>query len=338
MALWELGRQARDAHIGCHFDDGDENLETRLRTDPSAGDFVRGFDDVLALFGFHGPNELELSAPKWGSHPHLALRIIERLRHAPDGRDPRVAAERLAAARAEATERVTAQLPKLRRRLFRLIIRNAGIYAREREATKAALVRALFPSHLALNELAARHGIDRDDIYLLLDKELESAIGAPDSYHATIAERRALRDGLQRRRPPFWFEGEVPDPAGWAPRRQVTADPPPGNMNLHGLGVSSGVATGRARVILDPNDPVDLEPDEILVAPQTDPAWTPLFLGAAGVIVEYGAVMSHAGIVARELGIPAVVGVDGATTDITTGSRVTIDGKTGEVTVVVSPQ
>jgi pyruvate,water dikinase len=86
-------------------------------------------------------------------------------------------------------------------------------------------------------------------------------------------------------------------------------------------------------VILDPNAPADLEPDEILVAPQTDPAWTPLFLGAAGVIVEYGAVMSHAAIVARELGIPAVVGIDRATADIETGATVTIDGTTGVVTL-----
>ena len=101
---------------------------------------------------------------------------------------------------------------------------------------------------------------------------------------------------------------------------------------VQGLGVTAGVVTGRARVILDPNAPGDLEPDEILVAPQTDPAWTPLFLGAAGVIVEYGAVMSHAAIVARELGIPAVVGID-ATTVIATGTTVTIDGTTGVVTV-----
>ena len=81
-------------------------------------------------------------------------------------------------------------------------------------------------------------------------------------------------------------------------------------MRVQGLGVSAGVVTGRARVILDPNAPAELEPDEILIAPQTDPAWTPLFLGAAGVIVERGAVMSHAAIVARELGIPAVVGIE----------------------------
>ena len=118
-----------------------------------------------------------------------------------------------------------------------------------------------------------------------------------------------------------------------AVRRPGKPAPSGPTTRLQGLGVSAGVVTGRARVILDPNEPGDLEPDEILVAPQTDPAWTPLFLGAAGVIVEYGAVMSHAAIVARELGIPAVVGIDGATASIPTGSPVTIDGTTGLVTV-----
>ncbi len=335
IALWGLGRQARnDDSIGAHFDDGGDELVGRLRSEPACRDFVAAFDHFIDRFGFHGANELELSAPKWGTDPHLALRIVERLRHAPEERDPRAAGETLAAARIAATERVAAKLPRLRRRLFNLAVRNAGTYAREREATKAALVRALFQSHRALNELAARHGIAREDIYLLVEAELESAIREPDGFEATIAERRVLRNELQQRQPPFWFEGRLPDPAAWSPRNQIIPDASLDLAAIHqGLGVSTGVASGRARVILDPNEPIDLQPDEILIAPQTDPAWTPLFLSAAGVVVEYGAVMSHAAIVARELGIPAVVGVDGATKNIPTGSAVTIDGTTGVVTV-----
>ncbi len=335
IALWGLGRQARnDEAIRARFDDGGEDLVGRLRSDPACRDFVAAFDDFIDRFGFHGANELELSAPKWGTDPHLALRIIERLRHAPDERNPRAAGENLAAARTAATERVAAKLPRLRRRLFNLAVRNAGKYAREREATKAALVRALFQSHRALNELAGRHGMGREDIYLLVEAELEAAIRDPDDFAATIAGRRALRDELQQRQPPFWFEGGLPDPSTWPPRNQITPVASPGLATIHqGLGVSTGVASGRARVILDPYEPIDLEPDEILIAPQTDPAWTPLFLSAAGVVVEYGAVMSHAAIVARELGIPAVVGIDGATKEIPTGCTVTIDGTTGVVTV-----
>ncbi len=92
----------------------------------------------------------------------------------------------------------------------------------------------------------------------------------------------------------------------------------------------SGVATGTARVVLRPSEPGELSPGDILVAPITDPAWTPLFLAVAGVVVDVGAQQSHAAIVSRELGIPAVVSATGASTTIPDGARVTVDGSTGD--------
>ena len=102
---------------------------------------------------------------------------------------------------------------------------------------------------------------------------------------------------------------------------------------LKGQGVCAGVARGTVRIIRDPADPRLLEPGDILVAPITDPAWTPLFLAVAGVVVEVGAQQSHAAIVARELGIPAIVGVADATTRLIDGQLIEIDGATGIVTV-----
>ena len=339
-ALWALGRQVRRSPaLSGLFDDAGagDGLEARLRAEPASADFVRAFDAYLDEFGFHGVDELELAAPKWGTDPHLALRIVERLRHAPDDRDPLAAARRLADERARATERVGARMRGPKRRLFHLAVRQAGRYAREREATKAALVRALFESRRAVLELARRHGFGRDDLFFLVEPELEAALADPSAFAATIEERRAQRASLQERVPPFWFEGRLPDPSTWARRTDAAAAAGgpggPGGATRHGLGVSAGVVTGRARVVLDPHEPGELQPDEILVAPQTDPAWTPLFLGAAGVVVEFGAVMSHAAIVARELGIPAVVGVDRATADLATGTTVTIDGTTGRITI-----
>ena len=103
---------------------------------------------------------------------------------------------------------------------------------------------------------------------------------------------------------------------------------------LKGSPGSPGVARGRARVVMDPADPDGLEPGEVLIAPLTDPAWTPLFLPAAAVVVNVGALMSHAVIVSRELGIPCVVAVEGATDRIATGTMVEVDGVAGTVTVV----
>jgi pyruvate,water dikinase len=103
---------------------------------------------------------------------------------------------------------------------------------------------------------------------------------------------------------------------------------------LSGVPGSPGVATGRARVILDPADPLALEPGDVLIAPITDPAWTPLFVPAAAVVVNVGAQVSHAVIVSRELGIPCVVSVLDATQRIPDGALVTVDGTTGTVTLV----
>jgi pyruvate,water dikinase len=103
---------------------------------------------------------------------------------------------------------------------------------------------------------------------------------------------------------------------------------------LSGVPGAPGVATGRARVVLDPGDPLALEPGDVLIAPITDPAWTPLFVPAVAVVVNVGAVVSHAIIVSRELGIPCVVSVTDATKRIPDGALVTVDGSTGTVTLI----
>jgi pyruvate,water dikinase len=106
----------------------------------------------------------------------------------------------------------------------------------------------------------------------------------------------------------------------------------PAGDGLLGSPASPGQATGAARVIRSPQG-ARLEPGEILVAPSTDPGWTPLFLTAGALVMEMGGMMSHGAVVAREYGIPAVVGVAGATDRIATGQRVTVDGSSGTVTI-----
>ena len=107
---------------------------------------------------------------------------------------------------------------------------------------------------------------------------------------------------------------------------------------LAGVPGCPGRATGRARVVLHPSDPAGLQPGEVLVAATTDPSWTPLFVGAAAVVVDVGTALSHAVIVSRELGIPCVVSVNGATATIPDGAVVTVDGSTGTVTVIELPE
>jgi len=110
----------------------------------------------------------------------------------------------------------------------------------------------------------------------------------------------------------------------------------PASGALAGTPASAGTATGTVRVILDPVG-AHLEPGEILVAPSTDPGWTPLFMTAGALVMEMGGVISHGAVVAREYGIPAVVGVPDATTRLRTGETVTVDGSAGTVRQVDSP-
>jgi pyruvate,water dikinase len=102
---------------------------------------------------------------------------------------------------------------------------------------------------------------------------------------------------------------------------------------LTGSPVSPGVVEGRVHVVFDPHG-ANLLPGEILVCPGTDPAWTPLFLAAAGLVMEVGGLMTHGSVVAREYGIPAVVGVDRVTERLKTGQRVRVDGSSGQVTIL----
>ena len=150
-----------------------------------------------------------------------------------------------------------------------------------------------------------------------------------------IAERAAQQRYLDERIPPPWFDGHIPDPATWPLRADDRPAAPAAGTTITGIAVSGGTASGPARVILDPADPRGLEPGDVLVCPITDPSWTPLFLGAAAVVCDTGAVQSHAAIVARELGIPAVLSVPGITA-IPDGTMLHVDGTTG--TVVIGPQ
>ncbi len=109
--------------------------------------------------------------------------------------------------------------------------------------------------------------------------------------------------------------------------------PDQGGGQIIGSPVSAGVVEGVVRVVLDPLAE-RLEPGEILVCPGTDPSWTPLFLVAGGLVMEMGGMMTHGSVVAREYGIPAVVGVDRATVRLQTGQRVRVDGSSGQVTLL----
>ncbi|MEJ2359699.1 MAG: PEP-utilizing enzyme, partial [Deinococcales bacterium] len=225
------------------------------------------------------------------------------------------------------------------------LARAARILPALREHPKFLLVKTLArvrPVLLDAGASLARAGrLERaEDVWWLTFPELEAAVAGmtPASAAPPAAERQPgagdLRPRVERRKrdqqrfarlvPPrlVTSDGLVP------PLNHRTGILPPGA--LPGSAVSPGVVEGRARVVLDPVH-AGLQPGEILVAPFTDPGWTPLFTQAAGLVMEVGGLMTHGSVVAREYGLPAVVGVEGATARIVTGQRVRVHGDEGYV-------
>jgi phosphohistidine swiveling domain-containing protein len=189
-----------------------------------------------------------------------------------------------------------------------------------REHPKFLLVRLLGAVREAFREagrqLVGRGSLARaDDVYLFTSRELISALEAPQppDLRVAVAERRARLEADARRAPPFMVASD-----GEIAMLEARADIP--ENCLSGTAASSGVVEGPGRVVLDPAREV-LQRGEILVAPFTDPGWTPLFVHAAGLVTEVGGLMTHGSVVAREYGIPAVVSVTDATRRIVTGQR-----------------
>jgi phosphohistidine swiveling domain-containing protein len=331
--LWRLARMVAAApRLGDAFDEGTDGLFERLTSMSAAVDFLESFDAFRRRHGARGPDEWELRSPTWGSDPSIALNAVDRLRFAPPDRDPAVVGAGLAAHRDARRAATRAALPRRKRKAFDIAMRGVATYEAQREGIKAASVRLLHPLRLSLAELARRSAFTHDQAFLLTLDELTAALDDPEPFHWIVDERSDRHAYLQARVPPFWFHGEIPDPSTWDLRDDLRR-PDATEREIAGIGVCSGVATGTARIVTDPANPGALQPGDILVAPITDPAWTPLFLAVAGVVVDVGAHLSHAAIVSRELGIPAVVSATGASSTIPDGARITVDGSRGVVTV-----
>lgn len=343
-AFWEMGRQVRGSSaLTSAFDAGVPGLHERLRDaagDPDVDSFLKAFDDFLYEFGSRGPNEWETSAPSWETDPELPLAAIDRMRLATDDQAPRHQQEAMAAARSEAIPKVLAAVegdPETHGQLAAALA-AAPVFLAGRERTKTNIIRLV--NEVRVLSLALGHRMVERGLFdkptsgsMLSDDEMDAFLADPEPWADTIRERQAQYEGLFDLEPPFVFAGEVPALRTWA-ERDTSSKPVAAGTTLEGIPGCPGEATGRARVVLDPADPGALEPGDILVAPITDPAWTPLFVPAAAVVVDVGAQLSHAVIVSRELGIPCVVSVTGGTRLIPDGAEIKVDGTSGTVTIL----
>ncbi|BAN03183.1 PEP-utilizing enzyme [Ilumatobacter coccineus] len=342
-AMWDLGRMIRSSPtLTAHFDRGVAGIVERLRDD-DAGDvaaFESRFGAFLDEFGSRGPNEWDTAFDTWETDPELALVLIDRMRLTDESHAPTVQHERLAAERAALEADVLSQLRWPTRKMFARVLRSARFHMQARERAKTTIVKAIHGARLGSQELdrrlAAKSGGERGDLWYLIEEELDDYVADPGSFSDTIAERRRVHAELAERIPPFYFDGTIPPISEWE-LRSNQLEPVVVGETITGLGGCAGVARGIARVVLHPGDPRGLEPGDVLVAPLTDPSWTPLFVPADAVVVDVGASMSHAVIVSRELGIPCAISVQDATRRIPDGALIEVDGGAGTVTIIALP-
>jgi pyruvate,water dikinase len=313
LAMWELSRLPADS-----------------------AEFRQGLEAFIAEYGSRGPNEWDIRSEVWETKPALALALIEAMRPAPDSESPAARNAKNVAKREALEAQIRAALADQPEALgtFELALRSAHLYMAGRERAKTNIIKVIHEMRMAMRELAVRHDYTMSEVCMLLADELDAFVAAPDEFRARLTAREEQYLELFQLDPPFIVNGSVKPLSQWARRGGPEASKAVVGDVLSGVPGSPGVATGRARVILDPADPLALEPGDVLIAPITDPAWTPLFVPAAAVVVNVGAQVSHAVIVSRELGIPCVVSVLDATQRIPDGALVTVDGTTGTVTLV----
>ncbi|MEV0227247.1 PEP-utilizing enzyme [Streptomyces sp. NPDC050704] len=339
--LWTLSRQvAASAELTTLFDQGPAAVERAL--DGATGDvkaFRDAFEEFIADSGDRGPNEWDIHALSWEAAPVQALALVDRIRHSSDDDSPAVRHRRLTEQREKAAQEIRAALPEDTRPMFDAGLHASQVWIPARERTKANCVNVINEIRMAVRELG-RRGVEAGrltepaDVMMLLDTELDAYVADPESFGPVIAQRLREYAGLHELEPPFFVAEDAQTEIDTWPRRteERTEAAVEGHV-LSGVGGSHGTYTGRVRVVTDPASCEALEPGEVLVAPITDAAWTPLFLVAGAAVVDVGALNSHAVVVCRELGIPAVISVEGGTRRLRDGMEITVDGDKGTVTV-----
>jgi pyruvate,water dikinase len=307
----------------------------------------RALRRFLDSYGHRAVAEIDLGAPRWSDDPtHIVNVLANYLRLG----DPELAPDRQFARAAGEAEAMAAELARragaprrLRGRAVAYGLRRARDAAGMREQPKFAFILVLAGLRDQVRrvgeDLAAAGRIDEpEDVFFLDLTEARVGVRGADLHEIVTGRRRTYEHEMRRRHIPRLLlsdgtdvEAAIAAEAGASPGATQL---PPGT--LAGAPASAGSVTARARVVLDPSS-AHLEPGEILVAPSTDPGWTPLFLTAGGLVMEMGGAMSHGAVVAREYGLPAVVGVPDATTKIRTGQTITVDGAAGTVTTEAEP-
>ncbi|MGW5150385.1 PEP-utilizing enzyme [Rhodococcus koreensis] len=341
--MWTLSRTAQDPAVAAVFDEGVPGLYDRLSasTDPAVAAFRADLDAFLSDWDFRGPAEWEIRAQTWGVKPELALATVDRMRQvgddeAPEGKGAIRSEEREAAA--SVVRELLAGDPETSAQ-FEATLAAAALWLRGRERARTTAAMVIHEIRLPARELG-RRGVEAgaldsvEQIFMLFADELDAYLVDPTAFTDIVREREKSYIALFDVKPPFVVSEEVPPLESWSLRAGAAGAALAAGESVVGVSGCTGTARGIARVLTTPDDPSALEPGEILIAPITDPSWTPLFVAASAVVVDVGAPFSHAAIVSREIGIPCIVSATDATKRIPNGALIEVDGTTGVVTVL----
>ena len=339
-ALWSLSRTVKsDPEVSALFDSGVDNVVAQLPT--ARGGFWSDFAAFIGEFGYRGPSEWDLGTESWESKPSLALSLIDKMRLLDDSQSPAAKQAAHAAETDKAMLEATEGMDAATEAMFRGAIGSARRFAGWRESGKSSCIKVMNEARMALIELGERLAsegvLDHSrQIFIALDNELDALALGDASLREGLRQRETDWNALKELEVPTFLDASKPiPPLSDVPRKGAnTVDRATVGQVLSGAASSQGIVEGTVRVVTGTDAIGDFEPGEILVAPQTDPSWTPLFLVASGVLVNTGSMGSHAMIVARELGIPCVAGLPGATQMLKTGDRVRVDGAKGTVEIL----
>ncbi|MFE4378893.1 rifamycin-inactivating phosphotransferase [Streptomyces cyaneofuscatus] len=312
----------------------DEGFLDELAKLPGGAEPRAAIDAYLDRYGMRCVGEIDITRPRWRERPTtLVPLILDNVRNF----GPGAAAHRFEQGRRKARQKEQDVLSRLRalpdgdRRAEQAqrMIDQVRAFAGYREYPKYGIVSRFFLYKEALLEEAGRLVqaqvlAEKEDIFYLTFQELHDVVRSQQADDRLIRQRKDAFRSYEALTPPRVLTSDGEALTG-AYRRQ---DVPAGA--LAGLAVSTGTVEGRARVILDLAD-ADLGAGDILVTRFTDPSWSPLFVGVAGLVTEVGGLMTHGAVIAREYGLPAVVGVEGATRLIRDGQRIRVHGTDGYV-------
>jgi pyruvate,water dikinase len=331
LELWAIALRTRDdaPTRAALADRAPAELSAAFRRGALPPLLQRELETFLVRYGHRAIAEIDLGLPRWSEDPSHLLGAIANYQRldaaalAPDEQFARGARE------AEATiATLLSRVHGLRRLLARKLLRRVRALAGAREAPKFHVVRVFAQGRAILAPVGAALAAEgrvatADDIWFLTLPDARRALAGEDM-RQRVAERRAeYRREERRRHIPRVLLSDGTD-------AEAAFTSPAADGAIRGTPASPGTARGVAHVMFSPAG-ARLEPGEVLVAPATDPGWTPLFLTASALVMEMGGMMSHGAVVAREYGIPAVVGVPDATTRIATGERIVVDGSAGTV-------